>query len=242
MSQAASECTECHRLARRPEAPARRASPWSWPGACRPNRARARWIEPSKSSSRPRVRVPHGGLQVCNVCPAHQALTDEHRCDLEAPGLVLDRLAARYADLLGLPTHSRVLGDDALAAPVSPPPVHGALQQIQRNPTVRGSAATVANDCGPTITKRYHNPMNHHTAPPDATVYRFCRAPRHGPACAQGQRSPRLNAIPSNGGMLTGSSSFALAMSTHWPSRSSNASRVRSVGSTSQRCPTPSRA
>ena len=43
-------------------------------------------------------------------------------------------------------------------------------------------------------------------------------------------------------GMLTGSSSLAVAISTHCPSRSSNASRVRSVGSTSPRCPTPSRA
>ena len=59
---------------------------------------------------------------------------------------------------------------------------------------------------------------------------------------AQGQRSARLKVIASKGRMLTGSSSFALAMSTHWPSRNSNASSVRSAGSTSHRCPTPSRA
>ena len=35
---------------------------------------------------------------------------------------------------------------------------------------------------------------------------------------AQGQRSPRLKVIASKGRILTGSSSFALAISTHWPS------------------------
>ena len=49
------------------------------------------------------------------------------------------------------------------------------------------------------------------------------------------QRSPRLNVTASNGRMLTGSSSFALAISNHCPSWSSNASRVRSIGSTSHR-------
>ena len=58
----------------------------------------------------------------------------------------------------------------------------------------------------------------------------------------QGQRSPRLKVIASNGRMLTGSSSFALAISSHCPSWSSNASSVRSTGSTSHRCSTPSRA
>ena len=59
---------------------------------------------------------------------------------------------------------------------------------------------------------------------------------------AQGQRSARLKVIASKGRMLTGSSSFAVAMSTHSPSRSSKASRVRSVGSTSHRWPTPASA
>ena len=58
----------------------------------------------------------------------------------------------------------------------------------------------------------------------------------------QGQRSPRLKVIASKGRMLTGSSSFALAISSHCTSWSSNASRVRSAGSTSHRCATPSRA
>ena len=57
-----------------------------------------------------------------------------------------------------------------------------------------------------------------------------------------GQRSPKLKVIASNGRMLIGSSSFATAISTHSPSRSSNASKVRSVGSTSHRCRTASRA
>ena len=56
------------------------------------------------------------------------------------------------------------------------------------------------------------------------------------------QRSPNLNAIASNGRTLTGSSSFAHAISTHSPSRNSNASSVRSAGSMSQRCVTPTRA
>ena len=50
-----------------------------------------------------------------------------------------------------------------------------------------------------------------------------------------GQRSPKLNVIASKGRMLTASSSFAHPMSTHSPSRSSNASNVRSVGSMSHR-------
>ena len=41
--------------------------------------------------------------------------------------------------------------------------------------------------------------------------------------------------IPSNGRMLTASSFFALAISSHCRSSSSHASRVRSVGSTSHR-------
>ena len=51
----------------------------------------------------------------------------------------------------------------------------------------------------------------------------------------QGQRSPKLKVIALNGRTLTGSSSFALAISSHCPPRSSNASRVRSIGSTSHR-------
>ena len=51
----------------------------------------------------------------------------------------------------------------------------------------------------------------------------------------QGQRSLRLKVIASNRRMLTGASSFTLAISSHCPSWSSNASRVRSVGSTRHR-------
>ena len=58
----------------------------------------------------------------------------------------------------------------------------------------------------------------------------------------QSHNSPRLNVIASNGRMLTGSSSFALAIRSHCPSWSSNASRVRSIGSMSHRWATPSRA
>ena len=64
----------------------------------------------------------------------------------------------------------------------------------------------------------------------------------HHEGLRYGHRAPRLNVIASNGRTLTGSSSFAHAMSTHSPPRSSNASRVRSVGSMSHRFATPSRA
>ena len=63
--------------------------------------------------------------------------------------------------------------------------------------------------------------------------------PRPGRGPDQGHRSPRLKVIASNGRMLTGSSFFAVAIGTHSPSRSSNASRVRSAGSTSHRWRTP---
>ena len=63
-----------------------------------------------------------------------------------------------------------------------------------------------------------------------------------GARMAQGHRSARLKVIASKGRTCTGSSSFAVAINTHSPSRSSNASRVRSTGSTSHRCATPSRA
>ena len=58
----------------------------------------------------------------------------------------------------------------------------------------------------------------------------------------QGQRSPRLKLTASKGRTCTGSASIAVAISTHSPSRSSKASKVRSIGSTSHRCATPSRA
>ena len=63
-----------------------------------------------------------------------------------------------------------------------------------------------------------------------------------GRADVQGHRSPRLKVTASKGRICTGSSSFAVAISTHCPSRSSNASSVRSAGSTIHMCPTPSRA
>ena len=73
-------------------------------------------------------------------------------------------------------------------------------------------------------------------------VGRLAMNVRQGGSASQGQRSPRLNVIASKGGTQTGSASFAVAVSTHRPSRSSNASKVWSDGSTSHRCPTPSRA
>ena len=62
------------------------------------------------------------------------------------------------------------------------------------------------------------------------------------PAAAQRQSSPRLTLIDSKGRMPTCSSSFALAIRAHSPSRNSNASSVRTARSTTHRCSTPSRA
>ena len=61
----------------------------------------------------------------------------------------------------------------------------------------------------------------------------------NGDRAVQSHSSARLNVIASNGRMLTGASSWALAMSSHCPSSSSKASRVRSTGSMSHRCATP---
>ena len=62
------------------------------------------------------------------------------------------------------------------------------------------------------------------------------------PPDLQGHRAARLKVTASKGGMATGSSSLAAAISVHCPSRNSNASSVRSRGSTSHRWRTPSRA
>ena len=70
----------------------------------------------------------------------HQASPDERRCDLELAGVVLDRLGARCADRPGLTALSRVLGDDASAAPASSPAPRGALEQLQRKPHRAGIA------------------------------------------------------------------------------------------------------
>ena len=61
----------------------------------------------------------------------------------------------------------------------------------------------------------------------------FISRHRYGSAAIQGHRSPMLKVIASSGRILTRSSSFALANSSHRPSCSLDASRVRSVGSTS---------
>ncbi len=58
----------------------------------------------------------------------------------------------------------------------------------------------------------------------------------------QGQRSAKLKVVASKGGTLTGSSSLSEAISSHWPSRSSKASRPQARGSTNHSQETPSRA
>ena len=52
-------------------------------------------------------------------------------------------------------------------------------------------------------------------------------------------RSRRLKVTASKGRIRTGASSLTVASGAHFPLRSSNASRARSAGSTSHRCPTP---
>ena len=51
----------------------------------------------------------------------------------------------------------------------------------------------------------------------------------------QGQRSARLKLAASNGGIWTTASPVTVAIVDHSPAASSNASRVRAAGSTSQR-------
>ena len=53
--------------------------------------------------------------------------------------------------------------------------------------------------------------------------------------CVTANGPPTPNVIASNGRMLTGSWSFAHPMSTHAPSRGSNASKVRPAGSPGHR-------
>ena len=62
-------------------------------------------------------------------------------CDFELAGVVLDRLGARCADRPSLTALSRVLRDDASAAPASSPASRGALEQLQRKPYRRARVA-----------------------------------------------------------------------------------------------------
>ena len=127
-----------------------------------------------------------------------------------------------------------VLGpDEELAAPHFPGPRQGPEHDVDRLPgrgrvdePAHAGLADEGDGEGPVRCARSRVPDR----------FRDESAGRHA------QRSPRLNVIASKGRTLTGSSSFAHAMSTHSPSRSSNASNVRSVGSTSHRYATPSRA
>ena len=91
-----------------------------------------RWRRNSRESmflqASPQVRAP--ARQVRDVGPAHQASPQEHRCDLELAGLVLDGLGARCAERPSLTALSRVLGDDASAAPASSSTARGALEHL----------------------------------------------------------------------------------------------------------------
>ena len=79
-------------------------------------------------------------------------------------GVVLDGLGARCADRPGLAALSRVLGDDALAAPASSPASRSALEQLQRKPHCAeiggGSRGWLRIGHG---RERYHEHMNHDT-------------------------------------------------------------------------------
>jgi len=77
---------------------------------------------------------PSARAQVCDVSPAHQTSPEERRFDLDLVGVVLDGLNAWCAHRPGLAALSRVLGDDASAAPASSPASRGALEQLQRQP------------------------------------------------------------------------------------------------------------
>ena len=85
-------------------------------------------------------------LQVDNVCPAHQASSDECQCDLDLAGFVLDGLGARCADRPGLTALSRVLGTAGIVA-AGRSAVRSSNSSASR--TVRGSAATLADGSGP---------------------------------------------------------------------------------------------
>ena len=75
----------------------------------------------------------------------------------------------------------------------------------------------------------FHEIPPHRIPPPPAND------PYSAGATLGGQRSPRLKVTAAKGRMRTGASSCAVAISTHSPSRSSKASRVRSAGSTNHR-------
>ena len=88
----------------------------------------------------------------------------QHRPDLELASVVLDGLGARCADRPGLTALSRVLGNDAAAAPAPSPASRGALEQLQRKPQRTGIGGdsrgwlAVGHGRG-----RYHGPLNHGT-------------------------------------------------------------------------------
>ena len=155
-------------------------TPGRWPDGS--NRACARRTGPSRSSSgsgyraapaaqEPREHVSAGvgacagaRSQLSDVCPAYQASPEECWCDLELADVVLDGLGARCADRPGLIALSRVLGDDASAAPASSPASRGALEQLQRKPyragISGGSRRWFRTGHG---RERYHEPMNRDT-------------------------------------------------------------------------------
>ena len=107
---------------------------------------------------------PGARSQARDVCPAHQASSQERRSDLELVGVVLDGLNAWCADRPSLTALSRVLGDDASAAPASSPASRDALEQLQRKPHRTGigggSRGWFRIGHG---RERYHEPINHDT-------------------------------------------------------------------------------
>ena len=107
---------------------------------------------------------PGARSQVRDVGPAHQTSPEERRSDLELVGVVLDGLSACCTHRPGLAALSRVLGDDASAAPASSPATRGALEQLQRKPHRAGIVAGL-NGWFRTGHGReqHHEPMNHDT-------------------------------------------------------------------------------
>ena len=155
--------------------------PGRWLGAAGPYRCAARWIGPSRSSSvqgtggagcatvararfcrrRRRSRRPLAGAR-CR--PGTPSIAGRVPARYRAAGVVLDGLGARCADRPSSATLSRVLGDEASAAPASSPTARGVLEQLHRKPhragIGSGSRGWLRTGHG---RQQHHGQMNHDT-------------------------------------------------------------------------------
>ena len=139
---------------------------------------------------------PSARSQVRDVGPAHQTSPEECRSDLDLVGVVLDGLSAWCAHRPGLAALSRVLGDDASAAPTSSPASRGALEQLQRQPHRAGIDASSRRwfriGHG---REQYYGPTNH-----DAVTVRSSRTEwLTRPRILKSARSARISPEPDDG-------------------------------------------